>query len=96
MGATLFLFGKGPFVIALAILFVCGNVAFFSVGLGPVCWVLTSEIFPLRVRAQASALGVVANRVCSGLVAMSFLSVSSAQAFSNTVLHLLPVLITDN
>ncbi|PNX95234.1 putative polyol transporter 4-like protein [Trifolium pratense] len=74
----------GPFAIALAILFVCGNVAFFSVGLGPVCWVLTSEIFPLRVRAQASALGAVANRVCSGLVAMSFLSVSKAISFAGT------------
>lgn len=84
MGATLALFGKGSFVIALAILFVCGNVAFFSVGLGPVCWVLTSEIFPLRVRAQASALGAVANRVCSGVVAMSFLSVSEAIGFAGT------------
>ncbi|XP_057455489.1 probable polyol transporter 4 [Lotus japonicus] len=78
IGATLSLFGQGSFVIALSILFVCGNVAFFSVGLGPVCWVLTSEIFPLRLRAQASALGAVGNRVCSGLVAMSFLSVSRA------------------
>ncbi|KAJ1377003.1 Sugar/inositol transporter [Sesbania bispinosa] len=54
------------------------------VGLGPVCWVLTSEIFPLRVRAQASALGAVANRVCSGLVAMSFLSVSRAITYAGT------------
>ncbi|OIW08381.1 hypothetical protein TanjilG_03057 [Lupinus angustifolius] len=78
VGAALSLFGQGPLVIALCILFVCGNVAFFSVGLGPVCWVLTSEIFPLRVRAQASALGAVGNRVCSGLIAMSFLSVTRA------------------
>ncbi|XP_061356910.1 probable polyol transporter 4 [Gastrolobium bilobum] len=84
MGATLYFFGKGSFVIALALLFVCGNVAFFSVGLGPVCWVLTSEIFPLRVRAQASALGAVGNRVCSGLVAMSFLSVSRAITVAGT------------
>lgn len=84
MGATLSIFGQGPLVIALAVLFVCGNVAFFSVGLGPVCWVLTSEIFPLRVRAQASALGAVANRVCSGIVAMSFLSVAEAITFSGT------------
>ncbi|KAI4319789.1 hypothetical protein MLD38_033349 [Melastoma candidum] len=61
---------------ALAILSVCGNVAFFSVGIGPICWVLTSEIYPLRMRAQAAALGAVGNRVCSGLVAMSFLSMS--------------------
>lgn len=84
MGATLALFGKGSITIALGILFVCGNVAFFSVGLGPVCWVLTSEIFPLRVRSQASALGAVANRVCSGIVAMSYLSISEAITFPGT------------
>lgn len=84
IGISLALFGQGPFVIALAILFVCANVAFFSVGLGPVCWVLTSEIFPLRVRAQASALGFVGNRVCSGIVAMSFLSMSHAITVGGT------------
>ncbi|KAF1890549.1 hypothetical protein Lal_00041344 [Lupinus albus] len=62
--------------IILAILAVCGNVASFSVGLGPICWVLSSEIFPLRLRAQASALGAVGNRVSSGVISMSFLSVS--------------------
>lgn len=62
--------------IDLAILAVCGNVAFFSVGMGPICWVLSSEIFPLRLRAQASALGQVGGRVSSGLVSMSFLSVA--------------------
>ncbi|CAI9782273.1 unnamed protein product [Fraxinus pennsylvanica] len=78
VGLSLSLFGEGSLGIALTILFVCGNVAFFSVGIGPICWVLTSEIFPLKVRAQASALGAVGNRVCSGLIAMSFLSVSQA------------------
>jgi len=76
--------GEGSVGISLAILFVCGNVAFFSVGLGPVCWVVTSEIFPLKFRAQASALGAVGNRMCSGLVAMSFLSVSRAITVGGT------------
>ncbi|RDY02924.1 putative polyol transporter 4, partial [Mucuna pruriens] len=62
--------------IVLAILAVCGNVASFSVGLGPICWVLSSEIFPLRLRAQASALGAVGSRVSSGAISMSFLTVS--------------------
>lgn len=70
--------------IGLAILTVCGNVAFFSVGMGPVCWVLTSEIFPLRLRAQAAALGAVGNRVSSGMVAMSFLSVSRVITVAGT------------
>lgn len=84
LGFTLTFLGSGNVGIALAVLSVCGNVAFFSVGIGPVCWVLTSEIFPLRLRAQAAALGAVGNRVCSGLVAMSFLSVSDAITVGGT------------
>ncbi|KAK3404661.1 hypothetical protein EUGRSUZ_K00968 [Eucalyptus grandis] len=68
----------------LAILSVCGYVAFFSVGIGPICWVLSSEIFPLRYRAQAAALGAAGNRVCSGLITMSFLSVSRAITVAGT------------
>ncbi|KDP24153.1 hypothetical protein JCGZ_25810 [Jatropha curcas] len=84
LGVTLTFVGEGQIGIALSILFVCANVAFFSVGIGPICWVLTSEIFPLRLRAQASALGAVGNRVSSGLVAMSFLSVSRAISVGGT------------
>ncbi|CAH9141708.1 unnamed protein product [Cuscuta epithymum] len=70
----------------LVILFVCSNVAFFSIGIGPICWVLSSEIFPLRLRAQASALGAVGSRVSSGVVAMSFLSMSRAITVGGTFL----------
>ncbi|KAF8411174.1 hypothetical protein HHK36_003717 [Tetracentron sinense] len=84
LGLTLSLLGHGQVGIGLAILSVCGSVAFFSVGIGPICWVLTSEIFPLRLRAQAAALGAVGNRVCSGLISMSFLSVSRAITVAGT------------
>lgn len=84
VGTALSFFGEGSVAIGLSVLAVCGNVAFFSVGIGPVCWVLTSEIFPLRVRAQASALGAVGNRLCSGFIAMSFLSVAHAITFGGT------------
>lgn len=84
LGLTLSLLGDGPVGIKLAILSVCGNVAFFSIGIGPICWVLSSEIYPLRLRAQASALGAVGSRVSSGLVAMSFLSVSRAITVGGT------------
>ncbi|KAL2937706.1 putative polyol transporter 4 [Bienertia sinuspersici] len=78
------LMGKGEVGIGLAILLICGDVAFFSVGIGPICWVLTSEIYPLRLRAQAAAVGFAANRVCSGIVSLSFLSVSSAISVPGT------------
>ncbi|CAK9151337.1 unnamed protein product [Ilex paraguariensis] len=84
LGATLSFVRGGTVGITMALLSVCGNVAFFSVGIGPICWVLTSEIFPLRLRAQAAALGAVGNRVSSGLIAMSFLSVSRAITVAGT------------
>lgn len=84
LSISLALLGNGQLGIALAVLCVCGNVAFFSVGMGPICWILTSEIFPLRIRAQASALGAVGNRVCSGFVAMSFLSLSHTITVAGT------------
>ncbi|KAL2475411.1 putative polyol transporter 4 [Abeliophyllum distichum] len=55
-----------------------------TLGDGPVCWVVSSEIFPLKLRAQASAIGAVGSRVSSGLVAMSFLSVSRAITVGGT------------
>lgn len=84
LSLTLALMGDGKVGIILAILAVCGNVAFFSIGIGPVCWVVSSEIFPLRLRAQASALGAVGSRVSSGVIAMSFLSMSRAITVAGT------------
>jgi MFS family permease len=68
----------GGAAVGLAVLTVCGFVAFFSVGIGPVNMVLSSEIYPLRLRAQAVAAGFALNRVASGGVAMSFLSICRA------------------
>ncbi|KAJ3706531.1 hypothetical protein LUZ61_010236 [Rhynchospora tenuis] len=68
--------------IGLAIFAVCANVAFYAVGMGPICWVVSSEVFPLRLRAKASALGQVGARVSSGLISMSFLSLSRAISVS--------------
>ncbi|XP_035821014.1 probable polyol transporter 4, partial [Zea mays] len=86
LSAALFLQARGSVSrgagVGVAILTVCGDVAFFSVGIGPICWVVSSEIFPLRLRSQAAALGAVANRVTSGAVAMSFLSVCRAISVS--------------
>ncbi|TVU16615.1 hypothetical protein EJB05_40188, partial [Eragrostis curvula] len=82
LAATLSLLDRGALpggaAIGLAVLTVCGFMAFFSVGIGPVNMVLSSEIYPLRLRAQAVGLGVALNRMTSGAVAMSFLSICGA------------------
>ncbi|GBG60523.1 hypothetical protein CBR_g5698 [Chara braunii] len=66
------------FAAAVAVAGICAFVSFFSIGLGPITWVLTSEVFPLRLRAQAMVLGVIVNRIVSGVVAMTFLSLNNA------------------
>ncbi|CAL0304226.1 unnamed protein product [Lupinus luteus] len=67
---------KLMWAIGLSIASVLAYVAAFSIGLGPITWVYSSEIFPLRLRAQGCAMGVVLNRVTSGLISMTFLSLS--------------------
>ncbi|XP_019448512.1 PREDICTED: polyol transporter 5-like [Lupinus angustifolius] len=67
---------KLMWAIGLSIATVLSYVAAFSIGLGPITWVYSSEIFPLRLRAQGCAMGVVLNRVTSGLISMTFLSLS--------------------
>ncbi|XP_062189297.1 polyol transporter 5-like [Phragmites australis] len=69
---------KIPWAIGLAIASTMAYVAFFSIGLGPITWVYSSEIFPLHVRALGCALGVATNRVTSGVVSMTFISLSNA------------------
>ncbi|CAN6482231.1 unnamed protein product [Victoria cruziana] len=69
---------KVEWAVALSFASILAYVALFSIGLGPITWVYTSEIFPLRLRAQGASFGVVVNRVMSGAIAMSFLSLSNA------------------
>ncbi|KAK6946214.1 Major facilitator, sugar transporter-like [Dillenia turbinata] len=69
---------KLMWAIGLCICMVLGYVAAFSIGMGPITWVYSSEIFPLKLRAQGTSLGVVTNRVISGTVSMTFLSLYKA------------------
>ncbi|KAG6516321.1 polyol transporter 5-like [Zingiber officinale] len=64
--------------VALSISSTLAYVAFFSIGAGPITWVYSSEIFPLRLRALGAAIGVAVNRVTSGVITMTFLSLSHA------------------
>ncbi|XP_073118826.1 polyol transporter 5-like [Henckelia pumila] len=64
--------------IALCIGSVLAYVSLFSIGMGPITWVYSSEIFPLKLRAQGCSMGVAVNRVTSGVISMTFLSLSNA------------------
>jgi SP family galactose:H+ symporter-like MFS transporter len=50
----------------------------FAVGLGPVFWLLISEIYPLQVRGLAMSLATLANWGANLLVALTFLSLVQA------------------
>jgi sugar porter (SP) family MFS transporter len=53
-------------------------IASFAVGLGPVFWLMISEIFPIGVRSKAMAICTIANWGANFLVAQTFLSLSNA------------------
>jgi MFS family permease len=49
-----------------------GYVFFYAIGLGPVVWVLLSEIFPLAIRAKALSLAIFVNWVCNYFIVLMF------------------------
>lgn len=53
-------------------------VAFFNLGLGPITWVYSSEIFPLKLRAQGASIEVAVNRLTNAAISMSFISIYNA------------------
>ncbi|XP_010414363.1 PREDICTED: probable polyol transporter 3 [Camelina sativa] len=71
-------FGRLAWALSLSIVSTYAFVAFFSIGVGPITWVYSSEIFPLRLRAQGASIGVAVNRIMNATVSMSFLSMTKA------------------
>ncbi|MEO6894686.1 MAG: sugar porter family MFS transporter, partial [Ginsengibacter sp.] len=59
----------------LAIIFVWIYIAFFAISLGPLGWLIISEIFPLRVRGIGSSIGSLSNWLFNGIVAFTFFKI---------------------
>ncbi len=53
-------------------------IAAFAIGLGPVFWLMISEIFPVGARGKAMSVCTIANWGANFLVAQTFLSLSNA------------------
>jgi sugar porter (SP) family MFS transporter len=64
--------------VALAIATVFTFIASFSVGVGPITWAYSSEVYPLRLRAQGASVGVAINRLMNAGVSMTFVSLYKA------------------
>ena len=57
---------------------ICLFMGTFSLGFGPLTWVVASEVFPLHVRGAAMGLSTFVNRITSGIITSTFLSMSNA------------------
>ncbi|TYJ32188.1 hypothetical protein E1A91_A05G020300v1 [Gossypium mustelinum] len=68
--------------IVLSIIAVCAFLSFFFIGIGPITWVYSSEIFPMKYRAQGTSVAISVNRLVSGGVAMSFLTIANKITFA--------------
>ena len=62
----------------LALVCLIAYIASFAVGLGPVFWLMISEIFPLKVRSPAMSLSTVGNWSANFLVSSFFLTLVGA------------------
>ena len=63
----------GTVVTIVAIASLMAYVAAFAISLGPIFWLLNSEIYPLRVRSKAAAVGTMANWTFNFIVSLTFL-----------------------
>jgi sugar porter (SP) family MFS transporter len=74
LGAAFLLTGSSPIVAWLAVISLALYVACFAIGLGPVFWLLISEIYPLKIRGRAMGVATMMNWGSNLIVALTFLS----------------------
>lgn len=71
---------QGVHVLAMVLL----SIAFFASSIGPVTWVLLSEMFPNRIRGLATSIAVFAMWIANFVLAQTFPSLSSALGQAGT------------
>ncbi len=70
--------GTSPFLGVIAVASLMLYVGSFAIGLGPVFWLLISEIYPLKVRGLAMSAATVTNWAANLIVAVTFLTLVQA------------------
>merc|ERR1711988_2002480 len=68
----------------LVLFWAYGFVASYSFGYGPLCNIVTSEIYPVKTRARATSIGAVTGQMWAFVVAMSFMSVTESIGLAST------------
>ncbi|NGX44334.1 MAG: hypothetical protein K1060chlam3_00500, partial [Candidatus Anoxychlamydiales bacterium] len=49
-------------------------VSFFAISLGPVAWLIISEIYPMGIRGRAMGIAIFANWTCNYIISLTFLT----------------------
>jgi sugar porter (SP) family MFS transporter len=75
-------FGAAPGVVATICLMV--YITCFAFSMGPIAWILVSEVFPLQVRGRGVALGSLASGAANFVVSLTFLSLIKTAGNSST------------
>ena len=59
-------------------------IAFFAISLGPLGWLIISEVFPLSVRGIGSSIGALSNWLFNGIVAFTFFKIVKGLTMSGS------------
>jgi SP family galactose:H+ symporter-like MFS transporter len=87
MGALGLLFRthvNGGHLATLEVVLLMAYVASFAIGLGPIFWLLISEIYPLKIRGEAEGTAAATNWVFNFLVSMTFLTLVQVMGASDS------------
>jgi MFS transporter, SP family, galactose:H+ symporter len=68
----------------LTIALVLIYIAFFAISLGPLGWLIISEVFPLKVRGVGASIGSLSNWLFNGIVAFTFFKIVKGLTMQGT------------
>lgn len=85
LGLALLTFSLRKATLAPLMLFsMCLYIVSFAVSLGPIVWLMISEIYPLKIRAVGASLATAMNWISNFLVTVSFLKLVQSVGMSGT------------
>jgi SP family galactose:H+ symporter-like MFS transporter len=78
LSLTFYISAQSGVVAWLAVISMMAYVAFFAISLGPIFWLLISEIYPLKIRSSSEGLCAAFNWGSNLVVALTFLTLVKA------------------
>ncbi len=84
--ALSFMLGSGPALGYFTAASLAAYIGCFAIGLGPVFWLLISEIFPMSIRARGMSVATIANWLSNLVVALTFLDLAGLMGHAGVFL----------